>query len=75
VLIKEFYRKELTKEDIKTITRFLDYQDVLFYVESKTKREKASYTTRTSFEPKEVESLRLKAVLFLDKAKQILELN
>jgi len=73
VLIQEFYKKELTKEDIELLSRFLDYQDILFYVESKNKREDATYSTKTLFDQKEVERLRLQAALFVNKAKEILE--
>lgn len=38
VIIKEFYKKELTKEDVEMLSAFLDYSDVLFYVETKNKR-------------------------------------
>ncbi|MEK6963309.1 MAG: HEPN domain-containing protein [Nanoarchaeota archaeon] len=73
VLIQEFYKKELTKEDIELLSRFLDYQDILFYVESKNKRENATYSTKTLFDQKEVERQRLQAVLFVNKVKEILE--
>ena len=51
----------------------LDYQDVLFYVESKNKREDAIYSTKTKFEKQEVEQLRIKTVLFVNKIKSILK--
>ena len=72
VLIQKYYRKELNKEDIELIAHFLDYQDLLFYVESKNKREDAAYSTKVAFEKKEVEQLRIKAVLFVSKVKSIL---
>lgn len=65
VLIKEFYKKELTQEDIQILSHFLDYQDVLFYVESKNKREDATYSTKTRFTKQEVEALKIKASLFI----------
>lgn len=71
VLIKEFYKKELTKEDIELVSAFLDYHDVLFYVESKAKRESATYSTKTLFSIKEVEKLRYQTVLFVQKLKAI----
>ncbi|PIN79895.1 DNA-binding protein [Candidatus Woesearchaeota archaeon CG10_big_fil_rev_8_21_14_0_10_34_8] len=73
ILIKEFYEKELTKEEIETISQLLNYQDVLFYVESKNKREDATYSTKIKFTPKEVEDLRIKAILFVSKVKSIIE--
>ncbi len=72
ILIKEFYKQGLNEEDIKTLSTFLDYQDVLFYVESKNKREDATYSSKTKFDKKEVEQLRMKAILFASKIKMIL---
>ncbi len=74
VLIKEFYKKELTEEDIEILSNFLDYQDVLFYVESKNKREDATYSTKIKFTKQEVDALKLKAILFVSKIKSILML-
>lgn len=74
ILIKEFYKKELDKEDIELISTFLDYQDVLFYVESKNKREDATYSTKTKFEKNETEQLRIKAITFISKIKTILKI-
>lgn len=72
ILIKEFYKTELNKEDIEILSKFIDYQDLLFYVESKNKREDATYSTRFGFDKKEVEQLRIKAVMFISKAKSII---
>ena len=72
ILIKEFYKKGLDKEDIEMLSKFLDYHDIMFYVESKNKREDATYSTRLLFDKKEVEDARLKAVLFVNKIKGIL---
>jgi len=72
ILIKHFYRKELSKEDIATLSQLLDYQDVLYYVESKNKREDASYSSRTRFDRTDVEKLRIRASLFVSKIKSIL---
>lgn len=72
VIISKFYKKELTKEDIKILSNFLDYEDVLFYVETKTKRENATYSTKTLFDKKEVEKLRIQAVMFVNKIKDII---
>ena len=71
VIIKEFYKKELTKEDIEMLSDFLDYEDVLFYVETKDKREDATYSTKTRFDKKEVDRLRIQAAMFVDKIKDI----
>lgn len=72
VIIKEFYKKDLTKEDIEILSNMLDYQDVLFYVESKNRREDATYSTKTRFSKQEVEQLRIKANSFVTKIKNIL---
>ena len=72
VLIKEFYQKDLTKEDIETLSNLLDYQDVLFYAESKNKREDATYSTKIRFSKQDVEQLRIKSSLFIAKIKTIL---
>ena len=72
VLIKEFYKKELTKEDIEILSSFLDYEEVLFYVEAKNKREDASYSTKTLFDKKEFERLRIQSTMFVNKIKNIL---
>ena len=72
ILIKEFYRKELTKEDIELISTFLEYKDILFYIESKNKREYASYSTKILFDKNEIEQLRINSVMFVSKVKGIL---
>lgn len=72
ILIQKYYKKELNKEDLEIVAHFLDYQDILFYVESKNKREDAAYSTKVKFEKKEVEQLRIKAALFVSKVKSIL---
>ncbi len=71
VIIKEFYKKELTREDIEILSNFLDYEDVLFYVETKNKREDATHSTKTLFDRKEVERLRIQATMFVNKIKGI----
>ena len=72
VIIKEFYKKELTKEDIEILSNFLDYEDLLFYVETKNKREDATYSTKTRFDKKEVERLRIQAAMFVNKINDII---
>ena len=71
-LIKEFYKKGLNKEDIEILSSFIDYHDLLFYLESKNKREDATYSTRFGFDKTEVEQLRIKAAMFVSKIKSIL---
>ncbi|MBI4438796.1 HEPN domain-containing protein [Candidatus Woesearchaeota archaeon] len=70
LLIKEFYKKGIDKEDIELVDGlFIDYQDLLFYVESKNKREDATYSSKRQYGKQLAESLRLKAVLFVNKVK------
>ncbi len=58
--------------DLKYLNKlFLDYQEMVFYVQSKEKREDASYSTKIKFDKPLVNELRIKAALFVDKAKQI----
>jgi uncharacterized protein (UPF0332 family) len=73
ILIKEYYRKEVSAEEIELLNRFfLDYQEMVFYVQSKQKREDATYSTQIKFDKALVNELRIKAALFIDKAKQII---
>ncbi|MDD5086629.1 MAG: HEPN domain-containing protein [Candidatus Nanoarchaeia archaeon] len=73
IIIKEFYKKGLTKQDIELFSSFLDYEDILFYIETKNKREDATYSTKTLFDKKYVEKLRIKSAMFVNKIKNILE--
>ena len=72
ILIKEFYKKELTKEDIQLLNLF-DAQDLLFYVESKNKREEASYSTKIKYGTPEVNNLKVKTTLFINKVDKIIK--
>ncbi len=73
LLIKYFYNKGLNKEDIQSLATLLDYQDILFYVESKNKREDATYSTKTTYTKQDVEQLRMKSTLFVSKIKEMLK--
>ena len=74
ILIKEYYNKELTKEDLDLINSFfLNYQDLLFYIHAKDRREEASYSTKYKFDKEGAEELRLKAIDFIEKCKSILD--
>jgi len=75
VLIKEFYKKELSEKDIELFSNFLDYQDVLFYVQSKNKREDAAYSTNIIFDKKELEKIRINASLFVNKLSNLIKEN
>ena len=76
ILIKEFYRKELTREEIEMVSRTtLEKEDVLYYVEAKNQRSKASYSTDILFDDEEAKRLQKKAIDFVNKVKQIIETN
>lgn len=73
LLIKEYFNKGVDKEDIFLINRFfIDYLDLVVYVQAKNRREDATYSTRYKFDKKSVEDLRIKAILFVNKCKGIL---
>lgn len=73
VLIKEFYQNGIEMEDIEMINNlFIDYQDLIFYVESKNKREEATYSSKKIYDEKMVETLRVKTVLFANKVKELI---
>ena len=57
------------------LSKFLDYQDILFYVDSKNKREKASYSSKISFDKNDVDKLKMQTILFVNKVKNIIKLN
>jgi len=76
ILIKEFYKKGLDKDEIELVNdTTIEKEEVLYYVEAKTKRTKASYSTQKIFDKKEAENLRIKAITFVNKVKEILENN
>ena len=76
LLIKGYYKKGVSAEDIELLNKFfLDYNEISFYVQSKQKREEATYSTTIKFDNALVNELRIKAALFVNKAKQILENN
>jgi len=74
VLIKYFYKKELSEDDFRLLNS-LDTEDILFYVQSKQEREKASYSSRILFDKSLVSEMKLKTRLFVNKAKGIIEDN
>jgi uncharacterized protein (UPF0332 family) len=64
----------LKEEEIELIANTtFEKEEVLYYVEAKTKRHSASYSTNINFEKSQVEFLRLKAIAFVSKAKDIIE--
>jgi len=74
ILIKEFYKKFLTKEEIDSVGSLtIEKEEVLYYVEARAKRGKASYSTKKVFDRNEAETLRLKAITFVNKVKEIID--
>jgi uncharacterized protein (UPF0332 family) len=72
VLIKEFYNSFLN--EIEFVNKlFIDYNDVCFYVQSKTKRELASYSSSFIFSKEEVNEIIDKTIKFVNKSEEILE--
>ncbi len=74
VIIKHYYQKELDQNDIDFVNdTFLNSQDIMFYAQSKFEREKASYSSQTSFNHKLINEIKLKTTLFLNKTIEIIE--
>jgi len=74
ILIREFYKKELNKEDIEVIgNATIKKEEVLYYIEAKAKRTIASYSTQKVFDKNETKDLRVKAISFVNKAKEIID--
>lgn len=73
ILVKEYFNTKLSETDIELLNKiYLNNEDILFYVKTKEEREKASYSSQTAFNSKEVNDLRLKTLEFLRKAQSIL---
>jgi len=74
ILIKEFYKKGLNENEIEMISNItIEKEEVLYYIEARSKRAKVSYSTQKIFDRKEAESIRLKAITFVNKVKEIIE--
>lgn len=74
ILINEFYQKGLNKEEIETVgNTTIEKEEVLYYIEAKNKRTKASYSTQKIFDKNEAEGLRTKAINFVNKVKEIID--
>ncbi|MDI6737073.1 MAG: HEPN domain-containing protein [Nanoarchaeota archaeon] len=74
ILIRHYYKGSLGKQDIELFNKaYLDNQNIISYVESKTEREKASYSTLLHFNKEQVNALRVKAMLFVRKCALVLE--
>ncbi len=76
ILIKDFYQKGLNKEEIEMVSKSgIEKEEVLYYIEAKTKRNKASYSPKILFDEKEAENLQKKAISFVNKVKEIVEFS
>ena len=74
ILIREFYQKQLNKEEIEMVSQTtIEKEEVLYYVDAKSKRTKASYSTDILFDKNEVELLQKRAIGFVNKVKEIIE--
>ncbi|PIS06095.1 MAG: hypothetical protein COT80_02565 [Candidatus Buchananbacteria bacterium CG10_big_fil_rev_8_21_14_0_10_33_19] len=74
ILIKEFYIKHLSKEEIDIVgNSSIEKEEVLHYVEARNKRSRASYSTDIVFDKNEAEKLRLKAISFVNTVKNIID--
>ena len=74
ILIKDFYKKELNKEEIEMVSKItIEKEEVLYYIEAKIQRSKASYSTKIIFDEKEAENLQKKAINFVNKVKEIID--
>ncbi len=72
ILIKHFYKSSFSKEEIEMLNMF-DAEDILSYVESKQKREEASYSTRTRFEQADINNLKTKTTVFVNKVDRMIK--
>ena len=74
ILIKEFYNKQLDKDEIEMVSKTtIEKEEVLYYIEAKTERKKASYSTKILFDENGAENLQKKAISFVNKVKEIIE--
>ena len=74
ILIREFYQKGLEKAEIEMINKTtVEKEDVLYYIQMKNQRNKASYSINKIFDAEEAESLRKLAIHFVNKAKDIID--
>lgn len=72
ILIKEFYQT-ITKDDLELFNIFVNYEDILFYTDSKNMREKASYTSMTIFNNIDIHEIQNRTTKFVRKIKNIIK--
>ncbi|MBS3092922.1 HEPN domain-containing protein [Candidatus Pacearchaeota archaeon] len=71
ILIKDFYQKQLNKEEIEMVSKItIEKEEVLYYIEAKAERKKASYSTEIIFDGKEAEDIQKKAINFINRLKR-----
>jgi len=74
ILIEEFYQTQLNREEIEMVNKTtLEKEQVLYYIEAKNKRTKASYSTQKIFDKSGAEILQRKAIAFTNKVKEIID--
>jgi uncharacterized protein (UPF0332 family) len=74
ILIKEYLNKEIGETEIKLInTFFLTYNDLLFYVESKSKRNLATYSTNIVFDENSVRKMIAISREYINKVRNIIK--
>ena len=74
ILIKEFCQTKLNREEIEMVNKTtLEKEQVLYYIEAKNKRTKASYSTQKIFNKDEAEILQHKTIAFTNKVKEIID--
>jgi uncharacterized protein (UPF0332 family) len=73
ILIREFYEVNINLKEIELIrTSTIEKDEVLYYVEAKSKRSSASYSTKILFSREEAKKLQKNAINFVNKAKDII---
>ncbi|MDP3640181.1 MAG: HEPN domain-containing protein [Nanoarchaeota archaeon] len=74
ILIKFFYPKHITKEDLQTVIKtMVAEEDIREFVELKNYREDATYSISIEYEQGLAESLGEKAIEFVNKAERIIK--
>lgn len=74
ILIKEFYQTKLNREEIEMVNKTtIEKEQVLYYIEAKNNKTRASYSTQKTFDKNEVEILQCKAIAFTNKTKKIID--
>lgn len=73
-LVKFYYPKHITKEDLKTIAKTMMLEeDIREFVELKNYREDATYSISVEYEKDLAENLGRKAINFVNKAERIIK--